>query len=151
MTMTRRDKDDIALPSQLAYRDPKEIQDFFHPSKNLVYIYMESLERTYFDPKIFSDVAPRLRKWEGSSDTTAFTDLRQLGEAGVLSFTMGGIVASQCGIPIKLKNSAAFTNIHGDAINTKLGNVNTFLPGVTCLGDVLTFNIVLLCLARFSP
>ena len=129
VAMTRRDKEDSALLSQQAYRDPKEMLQNFHPTKNLVYIYMEGLERTYFDPKIFPDVAPRLRKWEDSKDTTAFTDLSQFGPTA--GFTMGGMVASQCGIPI-------VSNKRGNDINILLGEADgDFLPGVTCIGDVL--------------
>jgi phosphoglycerol transferase len=127
-TMTHRDKEDSALLSQQSYRDPKAIQNF-HPNKNLVYIYMEGLERTYFDPQIFPDVAPRLRKWEDSNATTAFTGIRQIASARARTgFTMGGIVASQCGIPIVTDAPNA---------NKMLREANNFLPGVTCLGDVL--------------
>ena len=81
---------------------------------------MEGLERTYFDAKIFPDVAPRLRVWENSRDTTSFTNLSHI--VPLTGFTMGGMVASQCGMP---------------TVNIPLSEADGFLPGVTCLGDLL--------------
>jgi len=89
--------------------------------KNLVFIYAESLERTYFDETLFPGLMPRLRALE--SESLAFTDVMQVPGTG---WTIAGMVASQCGIPL-------FTPSHGNSMS----GLDSFLPIATCLGDLL--------------
>ncbi|HTV21662.1 MAG TPA: sulfatase-like hydrolase/transferase, partial [Polyangiaceae bacterium] len=89
--------------------------------RNLVFIYAEGLEQTYLDEALFPGLMVGLRGLRGSS--TAFTDLEQT--AGT-SFTIGGIVGSQCGIPL-------VTASHGNS----MGGMHEFLPEARCLGDLL--------------
>lgn len=88
--------------------------------RNLVIIYLESLERTYMDPARFPDLTPRLTALE--SRAVSFTGLGQTVGA---DFTIGGMVASQCGTPLILTGGA------------NSGKMSRFLSGATCLGDVL--------------
>ncbi|MDR2213577.1 MAG: sulfatase-like hydrolase/transferase [Pseudomonadales bacterium] len=93
------------------------------PGKNLVLIYLESLEATYFDQDRFGgDLLPHLRQWQ--SEALRFTDLLQADGTG---FTMGGIVASQCGTPLLFE---VMPN-GNDLLN------NGMLNRVACLGDIL--------------
>ena len=85
---------------------------------NLVYIYAESLEQTYFDETIFPGLLPNLKQLKNKS--IEFTDINQVHGTG---WTIGGITASQCSIPL-------FTVSSGNS----LGNMNTFLSGAECLG-----------------
>ena len=50
---------------------------------------------------------------------------------------MSGIVSTQCGIPLRTGDVGARD---GDAMNELGGNVASYLPGATCLGDVLQAN-----------
>ncbi len=92
--------------------------------KNIVYIYMEGLERTYFDEALFPGLVPNLSKLE--SDALSFTDIAQVYQSG---WTIAGMVASQCGIPM-------FTPAQGNT----MGRYDKFLPGAVCLGDILEQN-----------
>jgi phosphoglycerol transferase len=89
---------------------------------NLVWIYAESLERTYLDETLFPGLTPGLKTLETTSAT--FTNIEQVGATG---WTIAGMVASQCGIPLTT------TGGHGNSMN----GISTFLPGAKCLGDLL--------------
>ena len=90
-------------------------------TKNLVVIYAEGLERTYFDQTIFPDLITGLRAIESKS--TYFTNIKQvLGTR----WTIGGMVASQCGIPLV---TPSHTN--------SMAGMDLFLPSAICLGDLL--------------
>lgn len=88
---------------------------------NLVYIYAESLERTYFDEKAFPDLAPELSKIKNNS--LDFSNTEQLPGT---EYTIAGMVASQCGIPL-------FAPFDGNASSS----LSTFYPQAVCLGDIL--------------
>ena len=63
--------------------------------KNLVLIYAESLERTYFDESVFPGLLPKLRQREKQG--LNFTYIDQLPGMG---WTVAGMVGSQCGVPL---------------------------------------------------
>lgn len=89
--------------------------------RNLVCIYAESLERTYFDEQLFPGLIHGLRALE--KQAVSFTEI---GQATGTSWTIAGMVASQCGIPL-------FTPSGGNAMT----GLDAFLPEATCLGDLL--------------
>lgn len=92
-----------------------------HPEYNLVYIYAESLEQTWFDEQRFPHLLPELS--QDLRQATRFTQTEQLPGTG---FTIGGFVASQCGLPLFFP------------LNINSGNVvNHFYPDAVCLGDIL--------------
>ena len=91
-------------------------------SKNLVYIYAESFERTYFNDKLFPDLITELEKLEDKS--VIFTDIRQV--AGT-SWTIGGMVSSQLGLPL-------FTPIN----NKDMEENDDFLSEAKGIGDLLS-------------
>lgn len=92
------------------------------PKKNLVYIYLESLERTYFDESKFPGLIRYLRELE-----KAAISFHGLVQAPMTGWTIAGMTASQCGIPMSTFNVGA----------NRMGERNQFLPGATCLGDIL--------------
>ena len=90
-----------------------------HP--NFIFIYAESLERTYFDEKIFPGLITQLRTLEAQG--TTFTNIYSVDGTG---FTMGGMVASLCGIPL-------FTPSHSNSMS----GMDAFLPGALGLSNLL--------------
>lgn len=101
------------------YKVPaKSIPD---PKLNLVYIYGESLERTYFDNAAFPDLTPELGAIKNNS--IDFTHTAQLPGT---DYTIAGMVASQCGIPL-------FAPFEGNAS----ASMSSFFPQNLCLGDIL--------------
>ena len=91
-------------------------------SPNLVMLYVESLERTYFDEDRFPGLITELRELE--PDAVSFSDIRQLHGTG---FTMGGVVSSQCGLPLT-------TTGHPNSLR----GMDQFMPAAMCMGDVLS-------------
>jgi glycerophosphoryl diester phosphodiesterase len=88
--------------------------------KNLIVVYLESLERSYFDETAFPGLIEDLRPIEAKGQS--FTGLGQSIGAG---FTIGGMVASQCGVPLIISGSENSMQ------------VSRFMTGATCLGDLL--------------
>ena len=101
------------------YKEPnKTIPD---PQLNLVYIYGESLERTYFNDDAFPQLAPELS--ELKNEGVDFSKTMQLPGT---DYTIAGMVASQCGIPL-------FAPFEGNAS----ASMSSFFPQNICLGDIL--------------
>lgn len=102
--------------------------------KNLVVIYLESMEAAYSDAELFGrNLIRPLTKLPG----TSFADFQQVPGT---AWTMGGIVGSQCGVPLKnvflsTKEWDAYGMNYG--INEVGGVLDRFLPGADCLSDIL--------------
>ncbi|RWR00931.1 phosphoglycerol transferase I [[Pantoea] beijingensis] len=88
---------------------------------NLVYIYGESLERTYFDEKAFPGLTAELNAQKAQA-----IDFNQTEQLPGTEYTIAGIVASQCGIPL-------FAPFEGNASSS----LSSFYPRNICLGDIL--------------
>ncbi|SFU03142.1 sulfatase-like hydrolase/transferase [Halomonas saccharevitans] len=101
---------------------------FISPSiekkKNIVYIYLESVEATYLDEDLFPDLMPNVKKLQQSA--TTFTNIHEVTHT---SWTIAGMAASQCGIPL-------FSPSHGNS----LSGMDLFLPEANCIGDILKNN-----------
>jgi len=95
--------------------------------KNIILIYAESLEALYFDTEIFGELVPNIRKL--SAKAHHFTNLRQVGGTG---WTIAGIVASQCGFPLRVSNHLAS--------NSTMASVDKPYPDETCFADILSDN-----------
>ena len=120
----------LTSPEQL---DPQISADFYsyykkphiktseNNQKNIIIIYAESLERTYFDEALFPGLIKGLRKLESKS--TYFTNIKQVSGT---SWTVAGMTASQCGIPL-------FTPSHGNSMS----GMDQFLSSAVCFGDLL--------------
>ncbi|KFF48471.1 phosphatidylglycerol--membrane-oligosaccharide glycerophosphotransferase [Gammaproteobacteria bacterium MFB021] len=104
------------------YRPPQIVSAPKQPP-NLIYLYLESTERTYADTQRFGN---------------AYEDLAALGRRGVVfhgvqqldntGWTMAGMVASQCGVPLMPA---------GLMHDNQFEPLSDVLPGVDCLGDLL--------------
>lgn len=90
--------------------------------KSLVYIYVESLERTFLKEELFPDLAPQLASLERRS-----LHIKGIHQAPLTEWTIAGMAASQCGMPL-----ATFRDNRND-----FSGVEQFMPGATCLGDIL--------------
>ena len=96
--------------------------------KNLITVYLESMENTYGDEALFG--RNLLATLDEATDGWARYDtLMQYPEGG---WTMAGIVSTQCGIP--LKSRLLVEGIDPNRFGEQMEN---YLPGATCLGDLL--------------
>ncbi|MGA9606433.1 MAG: phosphatidylglycerol--membrane-oligosaccharide glycerophosphotransferase [Rouxiella badensis] len=101
------------------YRDANKTINGSKP--NLVYIFGESLERTYFDNNVFPDLVPELGAIK--KESIDFSNTIQIPGA---ENTISGMVSALCGIPL----FAPFDN-------NASSSLSTFYPRSICLGDVL--------------
>ena len=89
--------------------------------KNFIFIYAESIERTYFNQEVFPNITPQLRNIE--SESVSFTNVEQDAYSG---HSIGGVIASLCGFPLIAPSHP-----------NSMSGVDTYLAGATCLGDLL--------------
>lgn len=118
------DQVDLSIFSDL---DGGRIQVAARPEKksNVVLIYAESLDARFFDEEVFPGLLPELKGLRERS-----INFTNLGQGIGASWTMGGIVASQCGYPL----IDAFGIGEGSGANN-LNFLSRFMPKAECLGD----------------
>jgi len=105
------------------YVNPKNVKLEIKKPKNLVIIYVESLENGYLDKKLFQkNLLHSLESIKGAS----FGNFKQVPGTG---WTIAGITASQCGVPLK-----SVSLYDGNGLGE---NIKSFLPNAICLGDIL--------------
>ena len=114
------------------YVDPKSVE-ITSPSKkrNLIYLYVESLESTYFsknlgggfDYNYMSGLTPLTKQNTNFSNTDKFGGAVQIEKLG---YTAAGIVAQTSGIPTKISSYAVNSNFF-----------NYFLKGDYALAEIL--------------
>lgn len=90
--------------------------------KNLIHIFIESAERTYMDEE-FGDVMGPLLEFERRGVSAA-----NMVQLAYTNNSISGMVAANCGTPLLI---TFFTT------RQYLEENSQFLPGLTCLGDVL--------------
>lgn len=96
--------------------------------KNLITIYLESMENTFADPALFGrNLLGELD--EATAGWARYDTLRQYPGGG---WTMAGIVGTQCAIPLKSR-----LLVEGINPNDFGERIESYLPGATCLGDLL--------------
>ena len=96
---------------------------------NLVRIYLESGENTFADRSVFGqNLLSELDR--ATAGWASYDGLEQYPGGG---WTMSGLVSTACGIPLK---SRLLTD--GMNLNNLGEEVDTYLPGATCLGDILS-------------
>ncbi|MCA0251036.1 MAG: LTA synthase family protein [Actinobacteria bacterium] len=96
--------------------------------KNLITIYLESMENTFSDSELFGrNLLSELD--EATAGWARYDGLQQYPGGG---WTMAGIISTQCGIPLKSR-----LLVKGINPNDFGEQVDNYLPGATCLGDVL--------------
>lgn len=116
--------------SNLAFEQSNRIPEHYVESptisfkkspKNVVYLYLESMESTYFDETLFPGLVPNLTALQ--SQAISFSDIGQVSGTG---WTIAGMTASQCGIPLVMPTD-----------NDEMPTAEKFLPGAYCIGDIL--------------
>jgi len=106
-----------------SYVDPRDVTVSGSGNKNLLIIYCESIEEAFGRQEIMGrDLLEPIRPFIDTPEL----HIEQMPGA---DFTIGGIVSSQCGIPLK-SISILSGNLTGWALER-------FLPGAVCLGDYL--------------
>lgn len=114
------------------YVDPQSVElTFPEERRNLIYIYLESMEASYYSSAeggfYETGLVPELEQL--ALENIAFSSgerLEGMYPAYGSSWTMGAMVAHTAGLPLKVP-------IDGNSY----GNYSSFLPGVTSLGDIL--------------
>lgn len=98
--------------------------------KNLVMIFLESIENPLSDEVLFERnlLAPIQ---EATADWASVSKLQQYEGGG---WTMAGLVGTQCGVPLRGAGVGA-DDINSNEIGAEL---DSYLPGATCIGDVLS-------------
>ncbi|WP_163336844.1 sulfatase-like hydrolase/transferase [Desulfopila sp. IMCC35008] len=114
-------QEEVSLPFNKYYREP-EIEKTPKSPPNLVFIYAEGLERTYFDPNVFPDLMVNLKQLEKKGIV-----FESIGSTYGTGWTIAGIVSSQCGIPLVTASSG-----------NSMGGVKHFLPKAISLSDMLS-------------
>lgn len=96
------------------------------PARNIIVLYVESLERSYSNHALFHDNLLQAL----DTKNIPYQDLPRLVQVSGTGWSMAGIVASQCGIPLVIRL--------GQLQNT-IGRMSSdFLPGATCLSDIFS-------------
>ena len=124
------------------YVDPKKTAMTFPEKKrNLIYIYLESMEMTYADGEMggaFSqNVIPELTELSMEGDNfNGNTGLLNGGHVMPGStYTMAGIFTQSSGLPLKMDLGEEFTDARGSF--NKMNTQDSFFSGVTTIGDIL--------------
>ncbi len=119
------------------YVDPKETAITFPEKKrNLIYIYLESMENTFFSKEQggVKDVCVIPELYDLAVENLNFSQNEGIGggrEISGATWTMGAMVAHSSGIPLKLPSGVDYNNY---------GYYSHVLPGVTTLYDILHEN-----------
>ena len=93
---------------------------------DLVIIYLEGTDRHFADEAVWGDLYAPMREFE--AEGVSFTQVGQIEGTG---WSLAGMVATQCGVPVLPK---ALTYIND------FDRLETFMPKVDCLGDVMGRN-----------
>ncbi|MBG6185386.1 phosphoglycerol transferase [Arthrobacter sp. CAN_A214] len=112
------------------YVEPTVTSD--EDKRNLVLIYLESGEATLEDDQLFEKdaFAPLKEATKVSDGWQSVADFQQYTGGG---WSMAGLTSTQCGVPLKGVGSSGSSS----APIEPGGDVDTYLGGITCLGDVL--------------
>jgi phosphoglycerol transferase len=97
---------------------------------NLVLLYGESMEQSYFDDPAFSSLTGPLRAIRDHS-----LHFAGVGAGYAADWTIAGLVATQCGYPL-INDPLINLALSGSALAAS----GPVLPGAVCLGDILAAN-----------
>ncbi len=112
-----------------------DILTFPEQKRNLVFIYLESMENTYSDYEnagaYSTNYIPNLTAMAYDKQNVSFSNTDKLGGASCFSsgmeYTMGSFVSTTSGVPANSPNK----------LNKKNYKYKSFLPGITTLEDIL--------------
>lgn len=116
------------------YVDPNEVKITFPEKKrNLIYIYLESMETTYMDKEhggvMDENLIPELTKLADENLSFSQRSGGQLSGARMVpgtTWTIAGMFSQTCGLPLRLHVKS-----------NDMAKYETFFPGVTSLGEIL--------------
>ncbi|MGO1539118.1 MAG: sulfatase-like hydrolase/transferase [Leucobacter sp.] len=120
----------VTTPLNMAdYYVAPDVASSSEKPRNLVVVYLESIEDTFaddtlFDQNMLAPVQDATQGWD------SIEGLRQSAGGG---WTMAGLVATQCGIPLR----GAQAMLDHSARNQIGTDAESYMPGAVCLGDVL--------------
>lgn len=117
------------------YVNPKNVNiEFPEEKRNLIYIFLESMETTYYSKEDGGlseyDLIPEISNL--AKENLNFSDTSQLGGAYTLygtTWTVGAMAAQTAGVPLKL-------SIDGNSLN----EYSVFLGGAYSIGEILEEN-----------
>lgn len=116
------------------YVDPKEVTLTFPEKKrNLIYIFLESMETTYSDEDnggaFGKDVIPELTEIAQENEDFSGKNNKLNGGYSMpgTTWTMGAMFAQTSGLPLKISISA-----------NEMDTQDNFFPGITTIGDILS-------------
>ena len=116
------------------YVDPTDVEVVFPEQKrNLIYIFLESMETTYSDQAnggaFEQDIIPELTQIAQENEDFSGTDPKLNGGYSLAgtTWTMGAMFAQTSGLPLNISISA-----------NDMDTQDSFFPGVTTLGDILS-------------
>ena len=119
------------------YRDPKTTSITFPEEKrNLVYIFMESMETSYLSKELGGTAAHNLipELYQLAQEHTSFSHNDGVGGFAAIggdTWTIGAMVSQTAGVPLKMPP---------DVQGNDYGEDGTFLPGIYNLTDLLRDN-----------
>jgi phosphoglycerol transferase len=93
---------------------------------DLVVIYLEGTDRHFADEAVWGDLYAPMREFE--AEGISFTQVGQIEGTG---WSLAGMVATQCGVPV-LPKALTYRN--------NFDKLDAFMPNVDCLGDVMRRN-----------
>lgn len=115
------------------YVDPSSVNITFPEKKrNLIYIFLESMEMTYADQEdggaFKKNVIPELTKLAQDNEDFSGKDKKLNGGYSMpgTTWTMGAMFGQTSGLPLNI-------SIDGNGMDTQ----DSFFPGVTTMGDIL--------------
>ena len=124
------------------YVDPKKTAMTFPEKKrNLIYIYLESMEMTFADGENGGAFPQNviLELTELSMEGDNFSGNTGLLNGGHVmpgsTYTMAGIFTQSSGLPLKMDLGEEFTDARGSF--NKMNTQDSFFSGVTTIGDIL--------------
>lgn len=121
------------------YVDPDSVDiEFPEEKRNLIYIFLESMETTYFDETLGDDeevgLIPEL--YELAEENVNFSEDEDVGgflPVSGTTWTIGAMVGQTAGVPLKTPDDV-------EDWQNGYGEEGEFLPGITNLGDILDEN-----------
>lgn len=127
-----------ASPKLLSKQDPRNVTITFPDKKrNLIYIYLESMESTYASldegGAYEHNYIPELTLLAKSKNTINFSNSELLGGGYTTScttWTIAGLIAQTSGLPLKVLFDGSYMNYYYKSI----------LPGAYSLGEILEKN-----------
>lgn len=127
------------------YVDPKTVKITFPEQKrNLIYIFLESMESTYVSKDLGGaekqNLLPNFSQMIENNQAINFSNTDKIGGAlpiKTTSFTVGGMIAQTAGLPVKVSLGADSQTELGNEANNYGSEASTFLPGAYSIGEIL--------------